>query len=463
MSQEVKEQAAFWSIIASASLTIGKLVAGVMSGSLALISEAGHALLDTGATILTYFAIKAADKPADEEHHFGHGKIEAIAALIETSLLMGLAGVVAFEGVQRLLSPAPHIEASPWVFGVLIVSIIVDFTRWRQLSRIAKETRSDALAADALHFSSDLVSSVLVLAGLAATLYGYPQADALAALGVSLFIAIAGYELGRRTIDTLTDAAPSGVSQSLHDALNEVSGVVKIDHVRVRPAGAQTFAEIGIGVARTASLERVAMIKEAVIRTATELFPELIVTVTTQPLALDEETVLERVLLIAAKRRVPVHHVTVQTIGERLSISLDLELDARMSLGAAHGIASKLEVALKAEFGDQTEVDTHIEPLTVSHLNGSDCDETIRDALARLLQAEAAHIGQISDVHNVRVRQNIHGLMVNYHCRFDPSLDVATVHTVIDRLEQSIKKQRPDIARIVSHTEPLRPVPKSTA
>ncbi len=463
MSQEIKEQAAFWSIIASASLTIGKLTAGLMSGSLALISEAGHALLDTGATILTYFAIKAADKPADDEHHFGHGKIEAMAALIETSLLMGLAGVVAYEGAQRLLVPAAHIEASPWVFGVLIVSIIVDFTRWRQLSRIAKETRSDALAADALHFSSDLVSSVLVILGLVATVYGYPQGDAVAALGVALFIAIAGYKLGRRTIDTLTDAAPSGVSQSLYPALSEIAGVVKIDHIRVRPAGAQTFAEVGIGVARTASLERVAMIKESVIKSATQLFPELIVTVTTQPLALDEETVLERVLLIAAKRRVPVHHVTVQTIGEQLSISLDLEIDARMSLGAAHGIASKLEAALRTEFGDVTEVDTHIEPLTVSHLSGSDCDEPTRAAIAALLISQSALIGQIEDIHNVRVRHNDHGLMVNYHCRFDPAVDVATVHTAIDRLEQDVRQQRPDIARIVSHTEPLRSPAKSTA
>ena len=166
MSQEIKEQAAFWSIIASASLTIGKLAAGLMSGSLALISEAGHALLDTGATILTYFAIKAADKPADDEHHFGHGKIEAMAALIETSLLMGLAGVVAYEGVQRLLAPAPHIEASPWVFGVLVVSIIVDFTRWRQLSRIAKEGRKYGVSLGLItQRPSDLAEGVLSQCG----------------------------------------------------------------------------------------------------------------------------------------------------------------------------------------------------------------------------------------------------------------------------------------------------------
>jgi len=142
MTENIKEKAAFWSIIASLPLTIGKLVAGLLSGSLALISEAGHALLDTGATMITYFAIKAADKPADDDHHYGHGKIEALAALIETSLLMVLSGVVLYEAYHRLGLETAPVDASPLAFGVLLVSIVVDLNRWRSLSRIAKETRS---------------------------------------------------------------------------------------------------------------------------------------------------------------------------------------------------------------------------------------------------------------------------------------------------------------------------------
>src|SRR4051812_9239539 len=210
-SHALKEKAALASIFASALLTLGKLGAGLLTGSLALLSEAGHALLDTGATILTYYALRAAHKPADDEHHYGHGKIEAVAALAETGLLMVLAVGVVYEAVRRLTGlAAEHVDASWVAFAVLGVSIVIDLVRWRSLSKIARETRSDALAADALHFSSDLVGSVCVVLGLVATRMGYPEGDAIAALGVALFIGIAGFRLGRRTIDTLVDAAPKG-------------------------------------------------------------------------------------------------------------------------------------------------------------------------------------------------------------------------------------------------------------
>ena len=457
MSEKIKEKAAFWSIIASMTLTIGKLVAGLLSGSLALLSEAGHSLLDTGATLITYFAIKAADKPADDDHHYGHGKIEALAALIETSLLMILSGVVLYEAYHRLGQESAGVDASPVAFAVLVVSIVVDFNRWRSLSRIAKETRSEALAADALHFSSDMVSSCLVLIGLIATAYGVKQADTLAALGVALFIAVAGFKLGRRTIDTLIDAAPDGASHHLRTAIERVSGVVKIETLRIRAGGAHLFAEATIGVARTASHDRVARIRNQILDTACALYPEINLTLSTIPVALDEETVLERILLIAAHKRVPVHHVTVQSLGDSLSISLDIEVDARMSLGAAHAIATRLEGAIRLEFGPDTEVETHIEPLSIATLKGTDAPSALSEGIIAALRAQASPA--ITDIHNVRVRENSQGLIVNFHCRVDPALSVAEIHMLVDRLEQQVKTAFPTIARIVSHTEPLRSTP----
>ena len=457
MTENIKEKAAFWSIIASMTLTIGKLVAGLLSGSLALMSEAGHALLDTGATLITYFAIKAADKPADDDHHYGHGKIEALAALIETSLLMVLAGVVLYEAYHRLGLETATVDASPLAFGVLMVSVVIDLNRWRSLSRIAKETRSEALAADALHFASDMISSVLVLIGLAATAYGFKQADTLAALGVALFIAIAGFKLGRRTIDTLIDAAPDGASQHLREAIERIAGVVKIESLRIRAGGANLFAEATIGVARTASHDRVARIRNQVLDTACALYPEINLTLSTIPVALDEETVLERILLIAAHKRVPVHHVTVLNLGETLSISLDIEVDARMSLGTAHAIATRLEGAIKHEFGEKTEVETHIEPLTVALLEGVNAPKDMCETITTHLKEQAC--AKITDIHNVRVRENVQGLIVNYHCRVDPNISVAEIHGLVDRLEQETKVRFPQIARIVSHTEPLRSTP----
>jgi cation diffusion facilitator family transporter len=456
-----KQSAAFWSIVASALLTLGKLVAGLMSGSLALLSEAGHGLLDTGATILTYFAVRAADKPADEEHPYGHGKIEAVAALVETGLLMVLAAGVLWEAARRLLGHPAEVEATALAFGVLIISIIVDFFRYRTLQKVARETKSHALAADALHFSSDLVSSALVLIGLGATLLGFKQGDTFAAIGVALFIAIAGWRLGRSTIDALVDTAPAGVAARLRAIASAVPGVVEVQDVRARPVGANVFADVLIGVSRTLPLERVTAIKARIAEAVAAEMPDTTVTVTTEPRALDEETVLERVLLISARRRVPVHHVTVQQVEGRLSVSLDVEVDGRMSLGSAHTIASRLEAAIRDELGPATEVETHIEPLVVASLEGRDLDGPLAGRVRESLVRHAAETGAVADVHSVRVRETGHGLVVNFHCRVDPSLDVTTVHDRVDQLEHLVRSDVPEIVRIVTHTEPLRTPPET--
>ena len=173
-----KEQAALGSILASAGLTIAKGVIGFLSGSLALLSEAGHSLLDFVATIITYVAVRISGKPADDEHHYGHGKVESIAALAATALLFILSGVVIWEATTRLLgSGGPDVEATPAAFAVIIVSIAVDFWRARLLYRVADETASEALEADALHFGSDMWSSIAVLIGLGAVAFGFKWAD----------------------------------------------------------------------------------------------------------------------------------------------------------------------------------------------------------------------------------------------------------------------------------------------
>lgn len=454
---QLKERAALASIFASALLTIGKLVAGLLSGSLALMSEAFHSMLDTGATILTWFAVKAADKPADDEHHYGHGKIESVAALIETGLLMLLALWVIYEAGQRLLGHEAHAVEATWLtFGVLIASIAIDAVRWRSLAKIAKETRSDALAADALHFSSDLVASACVLAGLIAVHFGFKQGDALAAVGVAGFIGVAGYRLGRRTIDTLTDAAPADMTADIRKIVETASGVIAIEDLRLRPAGSSVFGEVSIAVGRTLSPERIVAVREGVSQAILERFPHASVTVRATPRALDDETVLERILLTAARRHIAVHHVTVQQVAGRIAVSLDIEIDGLMPHGEAHDIASALEGAIKDELGADIEVDTHIEPLEVRELEGRDADPAIVAKISETLEARAAESGPVRDVHDVRVRISPAGLVVNYHCRVDPKLSVIDAHTAVDQLDHRVRSLFPDVIRIVGHADPIR-------
>ncbi len=452
-----KEKAALASIAASAGLTAAKAVVGLLTGSLAILSEAGHSLLDLAATVMTYFAVRISGKPADAEHHYGHGKVESVSALIETAFLFLLAAAVMFEAVGRLRGGYSYaVAATPAAFAVIVASILIDFFRARTLGRIAKTTLSQALEADALHFGSDMWSSVAVLVGLGGVALGYLRADAAAAIVVAVFICVAGWRLGRRTIDILTDTAPAGVSERIAAIARGVAGIVAVERVRARPAGAVLFVELDVGVSRTLPLDRVAVITERLAGAIRADMPQAEVTITTEPRALDDETVRERVHLIARNRGLAVHHVAVQAIAERLSVSADLEVDGTLPLFAAHDIASRLEEAIREELGPDVEVETHIEPLPAVVLAGRDAPAARVREISHSLAALAADIAGLGEVHDVRVRETADGEIVNFHCRVDPALSVSAVHGLVDAVERGLRRRFPAIQRVISHAEPRR-------
>ena len=212
MNMSEKQQVVTYSFFASALMSAAKLTAGLLTGSLGILSEAIHSIIDMGATGITWFAVRWSDQPPDDEHHYGHAKAESVAALIETALLFVTTGWIIYEAVLRLLGEGHVVEITWWAVAIIVASIAIDFSRSRALSRVAEKTSSEALEADALHFSSDMWSSCVVLLGLGAVGLGYPQADAVAALIVSAFVALAGWRLGGRTLATLLDTAPAGAT-----------------------------------------------------------------------------------------------------------------------------------------------------------------------------------------------------------------------------------------------------------
>jgi cation diffusion facilitator family transporter len=449
----LKTRAAAASIAASSILAVVKLAAGFASGSLALLSEGAHNALDIGASALTFFAVREADKPADAEHPFGHAKIEAVAALAETGFLAALSIGVAVQAIDRIREGGAAVDANAFAIGAIVFSIAVDFLRWRTLTHVGRVTSSHALSADALHYSSDLISSVLVLIGLGATRAGYAHADALAAIGVAGFIAAAGYRLGRATIDALVDRAPEGLADAIRALVINTRGVAGIEAIRLRPSGAKILGDIIVSVSRTLPLERVAAIKANARARIARRWPQAEVTITANPLALDDETILERVLLIAARRRTPVHHVTIQDIEGRKSVALDLEVDGAMSLGDAHRLASQLEDAIAAEIGDGVEVETHIEP-TEPEASGQSAEPNLARRIEASLAATAASQGSLRDIHDVRVRETSGGVIVLFHCRVDPATPVEAVHDAVDSLERSVREAFPEARRVVGHAEP---------
>jgi cation diffusion facilitator family transporter len=455
MANSEKQSVALVSMAASAVLAIAKLVAGLLTGSLGILSEAVHSFTDFCATVITFFAVRLGDQPPDDRHHYGHAKFESIAALAETGLLLGTTGWIAYEAVHRLLSGETEILLAWWAVAIIAASIVIDFFRARALRRVAEATSSEALAADALNFTSDMWSSLAVLIGLGVAWFGYPAADSIAALIVAAVMMLAALRLGKRTLDTLLDAAPGGATEEIRKIVETTEGVLSLGRLRIRPAGATLFAGVVITVPRTMPIDDIIALREKIARDIKAAYPHADVTVTADPVALDDESISQRVRLIAQRQGLAIHHLTVQRLGIRTAVSFDLEVDGKMTLEEAHEKATLLEAAIRHELGEDVEVESHIEPLPERVLPGAEVRAPGKEEIEGLLRGLVAGDKRVSDIHNIRVRSNSEGLFVHYHCRFRPSETIETVHEVIDRIETELRQDKPNIKRVIAHAEPI--------
>ena len=448
-----KARVAAISIFASAGMAAAKFTVGIAIGSLALISEALHSSVDVVATVITWAVVRVSDRPADEEHHYGHGKLESVSALFVIAMLYVLAGGILVESWSRLREGAPPPAISVIPFIVLLIDIAVNFWRARALHRTARDTKSQALAADALHFASDVLGSIAVIIGLALSGLGYAWGDSAAAIAVAVMISLLGLRLARSTVETLVDRAPEGVSEKADAAIRAVPGVVDIERLRVRMVGSTHFIDAIVLVPRTFPIDRVDEIKRKAQEAVAKALGDADLTFTAIPVARDNESVRERIMVIARNSGLAVHHVTVHDLGGKLTVSIDLEVDGDMALTAAHDIAHELERNIREEFGEDVEVDTHIEPLEPELPVGTDAApdrvEVIKAALSRF-----AGDGAIHDIHNVRVRDTEAGEIVNFHCRAAPSMSVIKVHENVDEIERALRRAFPTVKRVISHAEP---------
>src|ERR1700704_3191137 len=451
----IKSRVAAISIFASAGMATAKFVVGISIGSLALISEALHSSVDLVATVITWMVVRVSDRPADEEHHYGHGKFESVSALGVIAMLYVLAGGILVESWSRLRegAPPPIISAIPFV--VLLIDIAVNFWRARALHRTARDTKSQALAADALHFASDVLGSVAVIIGLVLSGLGYAWGDAAAAIGVAVVISLLGLRLARSTVETLLDRAPEGASEKAIAAIRAVPGVVDVERLRMRMVGSTHFIDAIVQVPRTYPIDRVEEIKRKAQAAVSKVLDDADLTFTAVPVARNNESIRERIMVIARNSGLAIHHVTVHDLGGKLTVSIDLEVDGDMALDKAHDIAQELEHDIRDAFGEDVEVDTHIEPLEPELPLGTDAAPERVETIAAALSRFAAD-GAIHDIHSVRVRDTDAGEIVNFHCRAAPSMSVIKVHDNVDEIERALRGAFPTIKRVISHAEPPR-------
>jgi cation diffusion facilitator family transporter len=454
-----KRSAAAGSVVAAVVITTLKVVVGFTTGSLGILSEAAHSALDFIAALLTYFSVGISDKPADADHQYGHGKVENFSAFVETGLLLLTCAWIIYEAVVRLFFRRIEIEPSIAAFAVMLLSMGIDWWRSRALGRIATKYDSQALEADALHFSTDVWSAGVVVLGLLLVLVGrmyhvdwLRDSDPVAALFVAGVVVSVSWRLARRTVDALLDAAPPGVRSQIYDAVVRLDGVLEVDRIRIRRAGNRYFADLNVGLARTVTFQRSGQLTAAVSEAVHRILPDADVTVQSLPRAQGSENIFDRIRAVAARQNLNVHDISVQHLAGHLHVEQHIELDERMTLKQAHDQVTELEADMRREVPEIFDILTHIEsePATIETPEEVFTDAQLEDRM----RSAAAHFPQILDIHEFVIKRVRGRLYVSCHCTFSDEMSLADVHDIQTELETRFKQETPELFRVLIHPEP---------
>jgi len=455
-----KRRVALVSMLAALAMTLLKLAAGLLSGSLGVLSDAAHSGLDMIGSALTFFSVRVSDKPADEDHTYGHAKFENLSSFGVVLLMAVSSGWIIWEAVERIRHSV-ELRHSVWPVLVVLTSIAVDFWRSRQLRAVAERTGSAALATDAFHFASDIWSSMAVLCGLGASWVGshygidaLRYADPLAAVVVSLLILRLTIRLGREAVDVLLDQIPAETRQQLLAEVESVPGVLAVEQARVRRAGAAYFADLTLALPRNFTFEHTGELVRAATDAVHRALPEADVVIHTLPRQARAESIFDRVRAVAARNNVSVHELSVQSHNGRLRVEQHLELNEDLPLLAAHEFVTTMEAEILREVPEIDFVLTHIESEPATIEQPQEMVEENRK-IERALLATAGLIQEIVDVHEILVGRTGEHIYLSCHCTLPDDLTMHRVHEVITALEDRFKLDCPEVYRVTIHPEPV--------
>lgn len=464
-----KRRVALHSMLAATAMTLLKLAAGIFSGSLGVLSDAAHSGLDLIGAALTFFSVQVSDRPADATHTYGHAKFENLSAFVEAGIMAISCAWIIWEALTRIVHHESTVHHSIWPILVLLLSIAVDWWRSRQLLAVAEEYNSAALRADAFHFASDIWSTLAVLGGLGLSWLGellhvgwLSYADPTAAVLVSLLILRLTWKLTRETSEVLLDAMPYEVRHNIARSVRKVDGVLAVDQVRVRRAGSAAFADLTVALPRSYTFEHTNDLVRSVTTAVQEVVPGADVVVHTVPRQPSTESIFDRVRAVAARKNVSVHEVSVQVVESgkdagSLRVEQHVELDESMTLAEAHDFVTAMESEILAEVPEVNSVLTHIEsePATIERAELlSEQLETEAERITRSLRTAAHAFPEILDVHEILVGRSGEHIQLSCHCTLPDALTMHRVHEVITGLEDRLKQDCPEVAKVLIHPEP---------
>ena len=456
-----KRKVALTSVLAAVFLTGFKVIVGLATGSLGILAEALHSALDLAAAAMTYAAVRIGDRPPDASHPYGHGKVESLSALFEAGLLVATCVWIIYEAMRRLFFEEIEVVPSLWAFAVMLTSILVDWGRSRALLRAARRFKSQALLADALHFSTDIWSSCVVIVGLFLVKLGdwvgykstLTRADSVAALGVALIVLLISYRLGKATIDVLLDRAPAGAADGIADEACRVRGVVGCRRVRVRSVGPILFVDMVVEVARATPIEQAHAIVSEVEARVLARQPQADVVVHFEPVGTPTEGWTERIQTIAGEQGLLVHEVLVREGAAGRSITLHLEVPPHLTVAEAHAVADRLEEAIRTRIEQVADVIVHIEPRSEEGLPQDEALGELERILVPLRRI-AKSMPALHDFHDVGVRRLGGELIVSMHCVFDPALGIDQAHRLSSQIADRLKAGVRGLGEVHVHVEP---------
>jgi cation diffusion facilitator family transporter len=459
-AQREKNRVAAVSVVAALVLTLAKVAVGLWTGSLGVLAEAMHSGLDLAAAVVTLWAVRLSSRPADQEHAYGHGKIENLSALFETALLLATSAWIIKEAVERLFYETEvRVDANLWSFLVVLLSIAVDFTRSRALQRVAKKYDSQALEADALHFATDIWSSLVVLLGLGgvrvAHAMGLPwltKADAVAALGVAVVVVWVSLKLGRKAIADLLDTVPANLAGRIA-SLARVEGVREARQVRVRRSGPEIFVDLVLVVDGAESLERAHAIANAAEAAIKHEQPGADVVIHVEPTSAHGEDILGAARRIASAQGAAPHNLALYQDPAGLALELHLEMEASLPLREAHERASAISAELRRAHPRLARVTTHIEPAGGSQVATSPSPteaEAVRVCLLGLPELTARGVS----AQDIEIRRTGSELTLSFRCLLPALTSVREAHNFTLEIERSLRSRAPNLGRVMVRTEP---------
>jgi cation diffusion facilitator family transporter len=441
------------SVVAACVLIALKLVTGLATGSLGLLSEAVHSGTDLVAALLTLFAVGVAVRPADRAHPYGHGKAEHLAALAEAVILVAASLFLAYRAVSHLVGASePDVDPTWWAFAVIGFVMVIDASRMLVSFRAGQRYDSPALQANALHFGSDLAGSTAVLVGLVAAQGGYEEGDSLAALFVAFLVLLAAGRLMRANVDVLMDRVPAEAEAAARRAIERLRPPVQLRRLRMRQAAGRHFADVVIGVPPGAAVGQGHAAADAVEAAVHSALPESDVVVHVEPA--DETALRERVHAAAMSvlRVREVHNLRVLSVGGDLEVSLHLKLPGGLSLAEAHEVASSVEQAIARTVPEVASVQTHLEPLRepgAGHAPAPAEVETDAEAVRRVVSNRTGRPPR-----ELRFLQTEEGLVAFLTLGLEPTSQLASAHALASEIEREIRRAVPQIADVIVHTEP---------